>query len=48
MTYAELGKIMLEQAGEAACNSGYGTTDPETVGRYAIQYGDINPNGTLN
>lgn len=48
MTYAELGKIMLDQAGEEACNSGYGTTDPEWVGRYARQYGDINPNGTLN
>lgn len=48
LAYAELGKIMLEKAGESACQSGYGTTDPEWVGRYALQYGDINPNGTLN
>jgi len=48
MTYIELGKIMLREAGEDACLSGYGTTDPEWVGRYALMYGDINRDGTLN
>lgn len=48
LTFVELGKIMLEQAGAEACQKGYGTTDPEAVGRYARQYNDINPDGTLN
>lgn len=48
MTYEELGKILLEEAGEEACQEGYGTTDPEWVGRYGIQYGDINRDGSLN
>lgn len=48
MSYRELGVIMLAEAGEDACMSGYGTTDPEWVGRYAIQYGDMNRDGTLN
>lgn len=48
MTYEELGKIMLTEAGEEACQNGYGTTDPYWVGRYALGYGDINPDGTLN
>lgn len=47
-TYADLGTIMLREAGEDACREGYGTTDPEWVGRYALQYGDINRDGTLN
>jgi len=48
MTYADLGRIMLAEAGEDACQSGYGTTDPYWVGRYALGYGDINRDGTLN
>lgn len=48
LSYVELGNIMLREAGAAACQSGYGTTDPEWVGRYALQYGDIRPDGTLN
>jgi hypothetical protein len=48
MTFIELGEIMLREAGEEACQSGYGTTDPEWVGRYALDYGDINRDGTLN
>lgn len=48
LTDAELGAIMLREAGEAACQSGYGTTDPEWVGRYAVRYNDIRPDGTLN
>jgi hypothetical protein len=48
MTYEELGKIMLTEAGPEACQSGYSTTDPAMVGRLAISYGDINPDGTLN
>lgn len=46
--YTVLGHIMLKEAGEAACRKGYLTTDPEMVGRYAYQYGDINADGTLN
>jgi len=48
LTFVELGNIMLREAGAEACQAGYGTTDPEWVGRYAIQFGDINPDGTLN
>ncbi len=31
--YIRLGKIMLEEAGEEACMSGYETIDPYFVGR---------------
>ena len=48
LSYTELGNIMLKEAGAEACQSGYQTVDPEWVGRYALQYGDINPDGTLN
>lgn len=48
LSYAELGNIMLREAGAEACQKGYGTTDPEEVGRLAIEYGDINHDGTLN
>lgn len=48
MTFEELGRIMLAEAGEEACRSGYQTTDPETVGRLALAFGDINDDGTLN
>lgn len=48
MSYVELGNIMLREAGVEACQSGYGTIDPEWVGRYALMYGDINRDGTLN
>ncbi len=43
-----LGSIMLKEVGEAACREGYGTTDPFWVGRAALDYGDINEDGTLN
>lgn len=48
MTYAELGRIVLAEAGVDACREGYQTTDPALVGRLALGYGDINPDGTLN
>lgn len=48
LTYVELGEILLRECGEQACQDGYGTTDPEWVGRYGLDYGDIRPNGTLN
>lgn len=48
LTYTELGKIVLAACGEAMCQTGYHTTDPESVGRYALDAGDINANGTLN
>lgn len=46
--YVRLGRIVLDEAGEEACQEGYGTTDPEWVGRYALGCGDINADGTLN
>lgn len=48
LSYVELGQIMLKEHGNEACQNGYQTTDPEWVGRYALQYGDIRPDGTLN
>lgn len=48
LTYVELGNIMLHEVGETACLLGYGTKDPEWVGRYALSYKDINEDGTLN
>lgn len=47
-TMIELGNIMLREAGAEACQSGYGTTDPYYVGMYALQYGDIRPDGATN
>lgn len=47
-SFVELGDIMLREAGEDACQSGYGTTDPRLVGELAVRYGDINGDGTLN
>ena len=46
--FEKLGKILLKAVGEEACQKGYGTTDPEWVGRYGLEYSDINPDGTLN
>ena len=48
LTFVELGNILLRDIPEAELLSGYGTLDPEWVGRYGIDYGDINPDGTLN
>lgn len=48
LTLADLGRIMLAEAGEQACQDGYLTTDPYWVGRYALEYGDINADGTTN
>lgn len=48
LTNVQLGEIMLKEAGPEACQDGYQTTDPEWVGRYALMYQDINPDGTLN
>lgn len=48
MNYRELGDILLAEAGADACQEGYGTTDPEWVGRYGIEYGDINADGSVN
>ena len=47
LSYEELGKIMLEEAGEEACLSSYTTIDPYWVGRYALGYGDIDRFGEL-
>lgn len=48
LPYVKLGEIMLRECGKEACQKGYLTTDPEWVGRYALSYGDINRDGTLN
>lgn len=48
LSYVELGNIMLKESGREKCLAGYQTDDPEYVGRYALMYGDIQPNGTLN
>lgn len=48
LTFIQLGEIMLKECGADACREGYGTTDPEWVGRYALDYGDIRINGELN
>lgn len=47
-TNAELGQIMLDKVGADACQKGYGTTDPYWVGVHALQFCDINQDGTLN
>ena len=47
MTNTALGRIVLAASGETACREGYGTTDPHWVGFYAVQYGDIDTDGTL-
>ena len=44
----ELGNILIAECGAASCREGYGTDDPEWVGRYGIEYGDINLDGTVN
>lgn len=48
VNYESLGNIMLDAVGASDCEAGYGTTDPYWVGRYALGYGDINADGTLN
>lgn len=48
LPYVELGNIMLRRHGAEACERGYHTTDPEEVGRLALAYSDIQPDGTLN
>jgi hypothetical protein len=47
-TYLELGNILLAEVGKDACMLGYGTDEPEWIGRYGVQFGDINLDGTLN
>lgn len=48
MTVVQIGEAMLNAVGTSACVSAYGTDDPYWVGRYALDFGDINPDGTLN
>lgn len=48
LPYAKLGEIMIATHGKDACQRGYGTTEPEQVGIYALQFGDIRPDGELN
>jgi len=47
-TVKELGHIVLSEAGVDACRAGYDTTDLALVGWFALAYGDINEDGTLN
>jgi hypothetical protein len=48
LSLVELGNVMLREAGAEKCQAGYGTVDPEWVGRYALQFGDIGADGVLN
>ncbi|WP_193627280.1 hypothetical protein [Brevibacterium sp. CFH 10365] len=48
LSFIELGDKMLAAHGEDACEAGYATSDPYWVGRFALDYGDINGDGTLN
>lgn len=48
LPYVELGNKMLAALGAETCQKAYSTNDPEWVGRYALQYGDINGDGTFN
>lgn len=48
LTFAELGKIMLEKYGAEACKKAYDSIDPFWVGRSALEWNEINPDGTLN
>ena len=52
LTFAQLGKIILEKFGADAIRRGYGFDDPESdldsLGRVAIAWNDINRDGTLN
>lgn len=47
-TLVELGNLMLAEAGESAIINSYETNEPAAVGRIALAYGDINPDGTFN
>lgn len=47
-TYAEIGQMILDTYGVIGCEESYGTSDPHWVGRYAVQYGDADRDGTLN
>jgi hypothetical protein len=48
LTYVELGNIMLKDRGAERMQATYMTTDPYWVGRYALQCGDIRPDGEFN
>lgn len=48
LALTELGKIMIEAAGLEACRLAYGSTDPMFIALAALDYQDINPDGTLN
>lgn len=47
-SFKSLGQIMLDTVGAEVCQAAYQTTDPEWVGRYALDFGDINRDGSLN
>lgn len=46
--FEKIGQNVLNVVGPTVCERAYGTTDPEWVGRYAIEYGDANEDWTLN
>ncbi len=52
LSFAELGKIMLEKFGAERISKAYGIADPENnltaVGLAALGWCDINRDGTLN
>jgi hypothetical protein len=43
-----LGHKVIKEVGKSACLRGYGTHDPFWVGHYALGFGDIEEDGTLN
>lgn len=47
-SFVELGEIVLNATSDVTCERAYGTSDPYFVGRAALEYGDINADGTLN
>lgn len=48
LSYVELGQKMIDAHGIDRCVKAYQTDDLEWIGRNALSYGDIQPNGTLN
>lgn len=46
--YDEIGQIVLDECGLIVCEDAYGTTNPHWVGVYAVQYGDVNRDGSFN
>lgn len=48
--YERLGRIILDAVGadKAKVKQAYGTDDLDLIGRHALRFRDVNPDGTLN